>query len=244
SFSAITYPLLTLLPSPRRRHHKPPPPSWPSTSDQQNKMPRILQKKFYQCLPSFKCFPTILSLPFEETEEEKTEQKKIKNFNSVFDIPSSDSATTSKSLTNSSIATTEEEDNNTNIPDFSNIFASQRFFFSSPGNSNSIVDFPVENPKEVVTGGVAVQTYSPDPYADFRRSMQEMVEAHELTNVKVNWGFLHELLLCYLNLNPKHTHKYIIGAYSDLVVSLMSIDDSEKKTEGTARPCEQTTIVL
>ncbi|KAK4732360.1 hypothetical protein R3W88_025348 [Solanum pinnatisectum] len=207
-------------------------------------MPRILQKKFYHCLPSFKCLPTILSLPFEETEEEKTKQKKIKNFNSVFDIPSSDSATTSKSLTNSSIATTEEEDNNTNIPDFSNIFASQRFFFSSPGNSNSIVDFPVENPKEVVTGGVAVQTYSPDPYADFRRSMQEMVEAHELTNVKANWGFLHELLLCYLNLNPKHTHKYIIGAYSDLVVSLMSIDDLEKKTEGTARPCEQTTILL
>ncbi|XP_049407706.1 transcription repressor OFP12 [Solanum stenotomum] len=220
-------------------------------------MPRILQKKFYHCLPSFKCLPTTLSLPFEETEEEKTEQKKTKNFNSVFDIPSSDSATTSKSLTNSSIATTEEEDNNTNYiftsfedsdytntPDFSNIFASQRFFFSSPGNSNSIIDFPVENPKEVVTGGVAVQTYSPDPYADFRRSMQEMVEAHELTNGKANWEFLHELLLCYLNLNPKHTHKYIIGAYSDLVVSLMSIDDSEKKTEGTARPCEQTTILL
>lgn len=212
------------------------------------KMPRILQKKFYHCLPSFKCLPTILSLPFEETEEEKTEQKKIKNFNSVFDIPSSDSATTSKSLTNSSTTTTEEEDNNTNctftsfedsdytnIPDFSNIFASQRFFFSSPGNSNSIIDFPPENPK-VVTGGVAVQTYSPDPYSDFRRSMQEMVEAHELTNVKANWGFLHELLLCYLNLNPKHTHKYIIRAYSDLVVSLMSMDDSEKKTEGIARP--------
>ncbi|XP_055811894.1 transcription repressor OFP12-like [Solanum dulcamara] len=217
-------------------------------------MPRILQKKFYHFLPSFKCLPTILSLPFEETEEEKTEQKKtMKNFNSVFDIPSSDSTTTSKSFTNSSIATTEEEEDNNNnnnnifssfedsdytdsnnIPDFSDIFASQRFFFSSPGNSNSIIDFSMnnhsaENPKEVVTGGVAVQTYSPDPYSDFRRSMEEMVEAHELTNVKANWEFLHELLLCYLNLNPKHTHKYIIGAYSDLVVSLMTFEDSGKK---------------
>lgn len=187
----------------------------------------------------------------------------MKTFNSVFDIPSSDSSTTSKSLTNSSITTTEEEDNNNDvvssledsdytnsntIPDFSNVFASQRFFFSSPGNSNSIVDFSMnnqspENPKEVVTGGVAVQTYSPDPYSDFRRSMEEMVEAHELTDVKSNWEFLHELLLCYLNLNPKHTHKYIIGAFSDLVVSLISIENSRKKTEGTARPCEHTTII-
>lgn len=100
-----------------------------------------------------------------------------------------------------------------------------------------------ENPKEVVTGGVAVQTYSPDPYSDFRRSMEEMVEAQELTDVKSNWEFLHELLLCYLNLNPKHTHKYIVGAFSDLVVSLISIENSRKKTEGIARPCEHTTIV-
>ncbi|MCD7447579.1 hypothetical protein HAX54_031608 [Datura stramonium] len=217
-------------------------------------MPRILQKKFYHCFPNFKCLPTILSLPFEETEEE-TEQT-INNFNSVFDIPSD--STASKSLTNSSTTTEEDNNNNNyifssfedsdysdyytdsnNIPDFSNVFASRRFFFSSPGNSNSIVDFTPatqspEKREEVVTGGVAVQTYSPDPYSDFRRSMQEMVEAHELTDVKNNWEFLHELLLCYLNLNPKHTHKYIIGAFSDLVVSLMSFEDSGKKTEGTS----------
>ncbi|XP_060181339.1 transcription repressor OFP12 [Lycium barbarum] len=212
-------------------------------------MPRILQKKFYHCLPNFKCLPTTLALPFEE--EEETEQQTIKNFNSVFNIPSD--STTSKSLTNSSTTTEdincifssfEDSDysdytDSNNIPDFSNVFASQRFFFSSPGNSNSIVDFPATlspEKREVVTGGVAVQTYSPDPYSDFRRSMQEMVEAHELTDVKANREFLHELLLCYLNLNPKHTHKYIIGAFSDLVVSLMSVDDSGKKKEGIARP--------
>ncbi|CAN4091321.1 unnamed protein product [Withania somnifera] len=216
-------------------------------------MPKILQKKFYHCFPNFKCLPTILSF---ETDEEKT----IKNFNSIFDI-SSDSTTTSKSLTTSSITTTEGKDNDNNIfsafedsdysdnyphsnniPDFSNIFASQRFFFSSPGNSNSLVDFSAmtttqspENPKEVVTGGIAVQINSRDPYFDFRRSMQEMVEAHELTDVKDNWEFLHELLLCYLNLNTKHNHKYILDAFSDLVVSLMSFEDTGKQTEGIVR---------
>ncbi|PQQ02484.1 transcription repressor OFP12 [Prunus yedoensis var. nudiflora] len=39
---------------------------------------------------------------------------------------------------------------------------------------------------------------------------------------KSNWQFLHELLLCYLALNPKSTHKFIIGAFADLLVSLMS----------------------
>ncbi|PHT85943.1 Transcription repressor OFP11 [Capsicum annuum] len=230
-------------------------------------MPKILQKKFYHCFPNFKCLPTLLSLPLDETHEEEKitdEENTFKNFNSVFNIIPSDSTTASKSLTNSSTTTTEAEEeeeetdnhnyifssfddsdysdhsDSNNIPDFSNIFASQRFFFSSPGNSNSIVDFPAtttslspENTK-VVNGGVAVQRYSPDPYSDFRRSMQEMVEAHELKDVKDNWEFLHELVLCYLNLNPKHTHKYIIGAFSDLVVSLVSLEEG-KMTEGTAR---------
>ena len=56
--------------------------------------------------------------------------------------------------------------------------------------------------------------------------MQEMVEARELederVDVKSDWEFLHELLLCYLALNPKNTHKFIVGAFADLIVSLMS----------------------
>lgn len=63
---------------------------------------------------------------------------------------------------------------------------------------------------------------------DFRRSMQEMVEARpELMNdVKSNWDTLHELLLSYLALNPKSTHKFILGAFSDLIVTLMSFSSS------------------
>ncbi|TKY62434.1 Transcription repressor OFP12 [Spatholobus suberectus] len=129
-------------------------------------------------------------------------------------------------------------------------FASQRFFFSSPGRSNSIVestntdadctttsssspatavgDEPAAvdekaKAKAVFCGSVAVETYSPDPYADFRRSMEEMVEARpELMDVKSNWHVLHELLLCYLALNPKSTHNFILAAFADLLVGFIS----------------------
>ncbi|GFZ08861.1 ovate family protein 12 [Actinidia rufa] len=57
--------------------------------------------------------------------------------------------------------------------------------------------------------------------------MQEMVEARELTEVKANWDYLHELLLCYLSLNPQHTHKFIIRAFADLLVSLMSSETAD-----------------
>ncbi|XP_057517505.1 transcription repressor OFP12-like [Amaranthus tricolor] len=128
-------------------------------------------------------------------------------------------------------------------PDLTAAYASQRFFISSPGRSNSIVDSlslssstllsPAEENETIISssssttevvGGVPIQTYSPDPYVDFRQSMQEMVEARDLGRLEVKeaWEYLQELLLSYLALNPKNTHKYIVGAFTDLVVNLMS----------------------
>lgn len=57
--------------------------------------------------------------------------------------------------------------------------------------------------------------------------MEEMVEARGLPDVESNWEFLHELLLCYLALNPKNTHKFIVGAFADLLVSLLSQPPAE-----------------
>lgn len=65
---------------------------------------------------------------------------------------------------------------------------------------------------------VAMRMYSIDPYLDFKISMQEMIEAHNLTD----WSCLQELLCCYLNLNNKKTHKFIMGAFNDLVVNLIA----------------------
>ncbi|XP_010277205.1 PREDICTED: transcription repressor OFP11-like [Nelumbo nucifera] len=145
----------------------------------------------------------------------------IKNFNSLYDL-TSDSTSKSRSRSSDDFSSSDSDLDTT--PDFATIFASQRFFFSSPGRSNSIIE-PPECPPEsdtLVGGGVPIPTYSPDPFMDFRRSMQEMVEARELLDVKADWDYLHELLLCYLTLNPKHTHKFIIGAFADLLVSLMT----------------------
>ncbi|KAF3436280.1 hypothetical protein FNV43_RR23372 [Rhamnella rubrinervis] len=165
----------------------------------------------------------------------------IKNFNSLYEYAFD--STTSKSLshTPSSICASEIVP----VADFATAFASQRFFFSTPGSSNSIIESTKSTTspstraatlgpdQTVFNNSVAVPTFSPDPYVDFRRSMQEMVEARELMDVKKsNWEFLHELLLCYLTLNPKSTHKFIIGAFSDLVVSLMpSHPDSGSQRE-------------
>lgn len=177
----------------------------------------------------------------------------IKNFNSLYDP----SLTSDHTLCSSSLSTTFTTSTSFDLEiepepepaDFAAAFASQRFFFSSPGSSNSLIEYtntnciqhssvpPMdksnsterekkqEKEKEEIlfNGSVAVPTYSPDPYMDFRRSMQEMVEARpELMDVKSNWNILHELLLCYLALNPKNTHKFILGAFADLLVTLMS----------------------
>lgn len=60
--------------------------------------------------------------------------------------------------------------------------------------------------------------------------MQEMVEARELIDGRVSLDYLHELLLCYLALNPKSTHKYIVGAFSDLLVSLTSAAEGGRES--------------
>ncbi|GLT36341.1 hypothetical protein SLA2020_107260 [Shorea laevis] len=138
-------------------------------------------------------------------------------------------------------------------PDFATVLSSERFFFSSPGSSNSIIDLApsiatVESSEagatdddqslQIQSGNaptvndiVAVSTFSRDPFMEFRRSMQEIVEARDLVDVKANWDNLHELLLCYLALNPKSTHKFITGAFADLLVSLMVDGGSIQKTE-------------
>ncbi|MBA0616352.1 hypothetical protein Godav_016407 [Gossypium davidsonii] len=84
-------------------------------------------------------------------------------------------------------------------------------------------------------GGVAVKKYSPDPYRDFRFSMQEMIEARNLTDVNKDWDFLHELLICYLTLNPKNTHKFIVSAFADIIVCLLSSSPESDTPENHRR---------
>lgn len=172
----------------------------------------------------------------------------IKNFNTLYEY-AFDSTTATKPLSHSLSSLSSSASEIAPAADFATAFASQRFFFSTPGRSNSIVESTATTTlpsgaaeagtlgpdrRAVFDNSVAVPTFSPDPYADFRRSMQEMVEAREFAMdvKKPNWEFLHELLLCYLALNPKSTHRFIIGAFADLLVSLMpSLPDSGVQLE-------------
>ncbi|KAF8392365.1 hypothetical protein HHK36_022707 [Tetracentron sinense] len=203
-------------------------------------MPTTLGKNLHLCFPKIKSQPTNQSFQTPQSKKDhnhsssttNTSSILIKNFNSLYDL-TSDSI--SKSLSRSSDDFfSSESDTETTTPDFATVFASQRFFFSSPGSSNSIIESPECPPEsdKLVGGGVPIPTYSPDPYMDFRRSMQEMVEARESLDVRADWDYLHELLLCYLSLNPKHTHKFIMGAFADLLVSLVtSIDDGRRESD-------------
>ncbi|KAM7485521.1 hypothetical protein LguiA_001530 [Lonicera macranthoides] len=184
-------------------------------------MSNVFWKNFYLCFSNFKCTPITLPPP----PHHHSPQTLITNFNSLYNSLSSTTTTTTTTTSSSSSSSTDHRRSSTDSlpPDFATVFASQRFFFSYPGSSNSILDSPGSSPSPV-TGGVAIQTYSPDPYSDFRRSMQEMVESRELTDLKADWEFLHELLMCYLTLNPKSTHKFIFSAFSDLIISLISFD--------------------
>ncbi|CAO2813313.1 unnamed protein product [Amaranthus hypochondriacus] len=67
---------------------------------------------------------------------------------------------------------------------------------------------------------IALLTVSPTPYEDFRRSMQEMLDARITSNQRVDWDFLEELLFCYMRLNEKKQYRYILSAFVDLIVVL------------------------
>ncbi|KAJ6689373.1 hypothetical protein OIU85_005742 [Salix viminalis] len=194
-------------------------------------MPAIFWKNILKCLPTLTPSSHPLTselqecgdplIPSSTTLVSSATPIIIKNFNSLYDLSS---APTSKSLstpsTTSFSSSYSDSDTESNL-DFATILASRRFFFSSPGRSNSIIE-SLPEPQTPVSGGVAVKKYSPDPYTDFKHSMQEMIEARELRDVRANWDYLHELLSCYLELNPKHTHKFIISAFADIVVCLLS----------------------
>ncbi|KAJ4888717.1 Transcription repressor OFP15 [Raphanus sativus] len=57
---------------------------------------------------------------------------------------------------------------------------------------------------------------SNDPYSDFKRSMEAMVEAQTLHQ---DWRSLEKLLFQFLKVNAKTSHRYIFGAFIDLLLS-------------------------
>ncbi|KAJ9159722.1 hypothetical protein P3X46_025201 [Hevea brasiliensis] len=105
---------------------------------------------------------------------------------------------------------------------------SERLFFE-PGHTNSILE-------EAKPGGfpfkesVLLAMESEDPYLDFRKSMEEMVESHGLRD----WECLEELLLWYLKVNGKKNHGFIVGAFIDLLVGIAAASYSDSTAFSSA----------
>ncbi|KAB1214293.1 hypothetical protein CJ030_MR5G000436 [Morella rubra] len=110
-------------------------------------MSNLLWKTFYRCFSKLKCLPTIQSSPLPNEDDDDypsftstTGSIIVKNYNSLYDLTSD---STSKSLTVSAtdfFSSADDSDETDSPPDFATIFASQRFFFSSPGLSKSIIE--------------------------------------------------------------------------------------------------------
>ncbi|EOA34229.1 hypothetical protein CARUB_v10021740mg [Capsella rubella] len=68
---------------------------------------------------------------------------------------------------------------------------------------------------------IAVLKYTDEPQEDFRLSMVEMMESKlGMREREVDWDLLEELLFCYLDLNHKKSHKFILSAFVDLIIAL------------------------
>ncbi|OWM78188.1 transcription repressor OFP14 [Punica granatum] len=91
-------------------------------------------------------------------------------------------------------------------------------FTESMADNDSMSD--CQNEVKLPDDCIAVLAHSSLPNEDFRRSMREMVDARLRSHGQVDWEFMEELLFCYLNLNEKKSHKYILNAFVDLIVAL------------------------
>ncbi|EPS72109.1 hypothetical protein M569_02648, partial [Genlisea aurea] len=97
---------------------------------------------------------------------------------------------------------------------------SDRLFFEpgAAGETSSILrqkpvvdfDFPYKDTTAVI------EVNSSDPRRHFGASMEEMVAAHGIRD----WDALEELLSCYLRVNAKSNHGYIISAFVDVWIRI------------------------
>ncbi|XP_022979073.1 transcription repressor OFP13-like [Cucurbita maxima] len=77
---------------------------------------------------------------------------------------------------------------------------------------------------------VAMAMDSKEPYLDFKKSMEVMVEAHGLKD----WKGMEMLLSWYLKANGKPNHDLIIGAFVDLLVDLAFASSSSSSSSSSS----------
>ncbi|KAG2329179.1 hypothetical protein Bca52824_000359 [Brassica carinata] len=100
--------------------------------------------------------------------------------------------------------------------------SSKRLIFERRGRSNSILEEVTtreeeEDASEEEQGFMLLSLESNDPYSDFKKSMEKMVDLHALHH---DWRRLEKLLFLFLKVNVKTSHQYICAAFADLLLNL------------------------
>nr|GEZ75438.1 transcription repressor OFP15-like [Tanacetum cinerariifolium]GEZ75442.1 transcription repressor OFP15-like [Tanacetum cinerariifolium] len=146
--------------------------------------------------------------------------------------------TTATAITGDLDETGMTQENESSIESVIKGLSSDRFFFN-PGKTSSILEEakPKEKDKDKDVAPFKenvsmMEMESTDPFVDFKKSMQEMVEADE--GLK-QWDNLQELLSMYLSLNDKINHGYIIRAFVDIL--LVNLGPSSSSSTSTSSSC-------
>ncbi|XP_047312442.1 transcription repressor OFP13-like [Impatiens glandulifera] len=149
----------------------------------------------------------------------------FKTVNSIFFYQEDDSST---SFTNSSSQSArlslEDEESYDNMDTMIIGGLNSERLFYDPHGTRSLLR--VREPKTVLPfeeESVALAMESADPYRDFRKSMEEMMEIHGLKD----WDSWEELLGWYLRMNGKINHGFIVGAFIDLLVRMSPAQSSD-----------------
>ena len=109
---------------------------------------------------------------------------------------------------------------------------------ASSTSSSSFMAPPTPLPVEQ---SVAIVIYSKNPYGDFRRSLQEMVDSRHgggEDKDSLDWDFMEELLISYLELNDRGIHKHILRAFTDVAVSFRRRRKQTPKPLDSTRPAD------
>lgn len=104
----------------------------------------------------------------------------------------------------------------------------------SSSNSSTSKTFKIDSSSKEIkipNNCVVVLASSTNPYDDFRKSMQENVEARIMKNQNVDWDFMEELLFSYINMNEKKSCKFILSAFCDMISVMRQSSDTEPETE-------------
>ncbi|KAL3511805.1 hypothetical protein ACH5RR_024522 [Cinchona calisaya] len=93
---------------------------------------------------------------------------------------------------------------------------------SSTSTTTTTTTTSVSNGNKVLSSEdfITILKYSWSPYEDFKKSMHEMIDSRLHQNGKIDWEFMEDLLFCYLNLNEKKSHGFILRAFVDVIVFL------------------------